>query len=212
MVLLRAAAASLVLVLACSRTAVVNALNFGVIGTGCIGLEHIRNINLLPDSRVTAVADTSTTSLGWARDTLAELGDLDGVVFHDSYLPLLEPDAGLDALVIATPNFHHIEVLRDVAARAPEMNLLVEKPLCTTLADLAEARQLARGALRGLFWVGMEYRYIPSIGRLIREADAGTIGNLRMLAIREHRFPFLVKVRAGGACAGLSHERTPRSP
>jgi hypothetical protein len=45
-----------------------------------------------------------------------------------------------------------------------------------------------------VIWVGMEYRFIPSIARLIQEADEGKIGDPRMLAIREHRFPFLRKV------------------
>jgi predicted dehydrogenase len=40
----------------------------------------------------------------------------------------------------------------------------------------------------------MEYRYMPAIARLIQEVDAGRVGNLRMLSIREHRFPFLDKV------------------
>ena len=44
------------------------------------------------------------------------------------------------------------------------------------------------------FWVGMEYRYIRSIKRLIEEVDKGTVGNLHMVSIREHRFPFLKKV------------------
>jgi len=42
--------------------------------------------------------------------------------------------------------------------------------------------------------VGMEYRYMAPVGRLIDEVRAGTVGRLRMLAIREHRFPFLPKV------------------
>jgi predicted dehydrogenase len=45
-----------------------------------------------------------------------------------------------------------------------------------------------------VIWVGMEYRFIPSIARLIQETDEGKIGEPRMLAIREHRFPFLRKV------------------
>ena len=35
---------------------------------------------------------------------------------------------------------------------------------------------------------------MPPVARLIEEVRAGTIGRLRMLAIREHRFPFLRKV------------------
>eukprot|EP00965_Chrysotila_dentata_P189061 6173113-Pleurochrysis_carterae.AAC.3 len=37
-------------------------------------------------------------------------------------------------------------------------------------------------------------RYLPPIARLISEAHGGSIGELRMLSIREHRFPFLRKV------------------
>ncbi len=35
---------------------------------------------------------------------------------------------------------------------------------------------------------------MPAIARLIEEVHSGTVGQLRMLAIREHRFPFLEKV------------------
>jgi len=40
----------------------------------------------------------------------------------------------------------------------------------------------------------MEYRYIPTIARLIRESEEGVIGEPKLLTIREHRFPFLRKV------------------
>jgi predicted dehydrogenase len=40
----------------------------------------------------------------------------------------------------------------------------------------------------------MEYRYMPPVARLLEELRRGAIGRLRMLAIREHRFPFLPKV------------------
>jgi predicted dehydrogenase len=40
----------------------------------------------------------------------------------------------------------------------------------------------------------MEYRYMPPVAELIDEVRKGTTGMLRMLSIREHRFPFLPKV------------------
>mmetsp|Transcript_48060 Transcript_48060/g.134260 ORF Transcript_48060/g.134260 Transcript_48060/m.134260 type:complete len:333 (+) Transcript_48060:1169-2167(+) len=45
-----------------------------------------------------------------------------------------------------------------------------------------------------IFWVGMEYRYMPPIARLLEHVDNGEIGKLHMVHIREHRFPFLLKV------------------
>jgi predicted dehydrogenase len=46
-----------------------------------------------------------------------------------------------------------------------------------------------------LLWVAMEYRYMPPVARFIAEADRAT-GGIRMLTIREHRYPFLDKVGA----------------
>ena len=39
----------------------------------------------------------------------------------------------------------------------------------------------------------MEYRFMPPVQRLLAGLGAGSAGRLRMIAIREHRFPFLVK-------------------
>lgn len=36
---------------------------------------------------------------------------------------------------------------------------------------------------------------MPPVARLIKEVKGETVGAVKMVAIREHRFPFLVKVR-----------------
>ncbi|KAJ7569755.1 hypothetical protein O6H91_01G092300 [Diphasiastrum complanatum] len=45
-----------------------------------------------------------------------------------------------------------------------------------------------------LLQVGLEYRYMPPIAKLVQQVRAGVLGSVKMVAIREHRFPFLVKV------------------
>lgn len=45
-----------------------------------------------------------------------------------------------------------------------------------------------------LIQVGLEYRYMPPVAKLIEIVKGGSIGLVKMVAIREHRFPFLVKV------------------
>ena len=55
------------------------------------------------------------------------------------------------------------------------------------LSAIAEGR-------KAVAWVGLEYRYMPPVSRLIDEVRSGRLGKLRMLSIREHRFPFLEKV------------------
>jgi predicted dehydrogenase len=160
-------------------------LRYGIVGSGMMGVEHMLNLKLFPDVRVTRVADPSPQSREWARGVLG--GE---VPLHDDACAVLEAD-DVDAVVIATPNHTHAAVLRD--AFRTDKHILVEKPLCTTLAD---CREVAAAAARhpAVFWVGMEYRYMPPVGRLVEEVRRGTIGRLRMLAIREHRFPFLPKV------------------
>ena len=159
-------------------------LRYGVIGTGMMGREHVANIWHLPGARVTALADPHPASL----EAAAELAPA-AVRFSD-HRDLV--DAGLcDALVIATPNMTHAAVLDDVVGT--DLHVLVEKPLCTTVADCRRVLEAADGH-RGLVWVGLEYRYMAPFARLIEEVQAGTAGRVRMASLREHRFPFLEKV------------------
>ena len=160
------------------------AFRYGVIGTGMMGIEHIGNINHIEGAVVAAYADSHPDS----RAAAATMTD--GATPFDDYRDLLSSDL-VDAVVIATPNHTHIEVLE--AALATDLHVLVEKPLCTTVADCRRVVDMAADR-RAVTWVGLEYRYMPPVARLIREVRDGTVGDLRMVAIREHRFPFLHKV------------------
>jgi len=164
-------------------------IRYGVIGTGMMGVEHIENIMALDDAEVTAIADPHHSSLD--RAALALGVDADVARFTDAESLL---DSGLcDAVVIASPNHTHHDVLQ--AALARPVHVLIEKPLCTTLADCrAVVDAAADGGADRVVWMGLEYRYMPPTLRLMKELEAGTVGNVRMVAIREHRFPFLDKV------------------
>lgn len=160
-------------------------LKIGVIGAGMMGQEHIQNFNLLDGAIVTALADTDGGMLQSSKDLCDTTPDC-----TDDYQKLLADDS-IDALVIATPNFHHISVLRDALSAGKP--ILCEKPLCTTLADTTEVMQhVARHNLT--FQVGMEYRFKPALADMIARVDRGDVGKVHMLSIREHRFPFLPKV------------------
>jgi predicted dehydrogenase len=161
-------------------------IRYGLIGTGMMGLEHQRNIYGMPDGEVVAIADPHEESRQWAHFTA------DGRALHTfaDYRDLLSADI-CDIYVISTPNMTHRDVVVDVMATGKA--ILVEKPLCTTIEDATEIRDLARH-YPGLVWVGLEYRYMPPVARAIELAHSVSIGELKMLAIREHRHPFLVKV------------------
>lgn len=159
-------------------------MNYGVIGCGMMGQEHLRNIALLPGTKVAAIFEPDAQM----RMRAAALAP--GAAVVDDIETLLGIDA-IDCLLIASPNYLHVEQLERIAALRP-LPVLVEKPLFTAPE---EAPRLAR--LRAVYpapiWVAMEYRYMPPVARLIAEAQAAT-GGIRMLTIREHRFPFLKKV------------------
>ncbi|MGL4729530.1 MAG: Gfo/Idh/MocA family protein [Bosea sp. (in: a-proteobacteria)] len=163
-----------------------NTVRYGLIGAGMMGREHIRNLALIPGARVTAVSDPDAEQ----RALSAAAGG--GAAAFDDHRKLL--DSGLvDAIVIASPNDTHMAILGDIFAAKQAFPILVEKPVCTTLND-CDALAKAGSAHKAPIWVAMEYRYMPPVAELIREVRAGTVGALKMFAIREHRFPFLHKV------------------
>ena len=160
-------------------------IRYGIIGTGMMGIEHILNIRALDDTEVVAIADTDEGSRAAGLDTAGE-----GCQVYDDYKDLLADDA-VDAVVVVTPNFTHVDVMRDIFASGK--HVICEKPLCTTATDCQTLIELADG-YDGVVWVGLEYRYMPAVRALIEEVRAGYVGDVKMVAIREHRFPFLVKV------------------
>lgn len=161
-------------------------LRFGIIGTGMMGVEHIMNLRLMPEVEITAIADPTPTSIEWAKSAL---GGQDVKVFSDAQD--LVRSGAVDAVVIASPNHTHRQVLDAVFDTG--IHVLCEKPLCSDPEDAAKiAARAAKHA--GVFWVGMEYRFMPPATRFVADVHAGRVGRLVMLAMREHRFPFLHKV------------------
>ncbi len=153
-----------------------------------MGCEHIRNILEIPNSVVTAIADPDEESRRFGAFACSASGD-SPIVFED-YRELLRSDQ-VDAVVIATPNFTHIDVMRDIFET--DLHVLLEKPMCTTLKDCEEILGRAESHA-GVVWIGLEYRYMAPITALLDELRAGAVGDLKMFSIREHRHPFLPKV------------------
>ncbi|MFM7126559.1 MAG: Gfo/Idh/MocA family oxidoreductase, partial [Actinomycetota bacterium] len=85
-------------------------LRLGIIGTGMMGCEHIRNVMALDGAEVTAISDPHRPSLDVALLTLV---DHAAPRIHSDHRELL--DAGdLDGVIVASPNHTHVDVLRDV--------------------------------------------------------------------------------------------------
>ncbi|MEO0682743.1 MAG: Gfo/Idh/MocA family oxidoreductase [Pseudomonadota bacterium] len=156
-------------------------IRYGLIGAGMMGQEHLRNLALIEGAQAAALADPddgmrrAAAALAPGAATFAEAGDL--------------LSAGLcDALIVAAPNDLHLPLM--LQATQAGLPILCEKPLGLTAAECARIEAAATAPV----WVAMEYRYMAPVARLLELSRRGEAGRLRMLSIREHRFPFLDKV------------------
>lgn len=77
-------------------------VRYGIVGTGLMAREHIRNLVITPGALVTALADPMESSIALARETLGEAAA--GVATFDDGAALAR--SGLvDAVIVASPNY-----------------------------------------------------------------------------------------------------------
>lgn len=159
-------------------------VSYGIIGCGMMGQEHLRNIALLPNTNVGAIFEPN-------KQMQAEIANFaPKAKFVDSIEQLLNIE-NIDCLLIASPNFIHLEQLEEIAQRRA-LPILVEKPLFTNIEDLKRIEVFEKNYPAPV-WVAMEYRYMPPIAAFLNQAQSAT-GGIKMMTVREHRFPFLEKV------------------
>ncbi|GAB5390203.1 MAG: hypothetical protein Alpg2KO_31710 [Alphaproteobacteria bacterium] len=159
-------------------------LNYGLIGSGMMGQEHIRNIALLKDAKVVAAYEPDADMQAETRKLVPDIG------FAQTLDDLIRDDR-VNCLLIASPNHMHMAQVERIAEIRP-LPLLVEKPLFTDVADAARIKGL-HSRYPAPIWVAMEYRYMPPVAAFLDQLEDVTGGPI-MLTIREHRFPFLEKV------------------
>ncbi len=159
-------------------------VNYGLVGCGMMGREHIKNILLLPNSKISGIYEPNQNMRELAKALVSDIN------FFESIKDLVTK-ARLDCLVIATPNFRHIEDLYEIK-KFLEIPILLEKPAVTKILDIQRLLAFER-EYQAPIWIAMEYRYMPVLKEFIAKAYQFT-GGIEMLTVREHRFPFLQKV------------------
>ena len=165
---------------------------FNVIGAGLNGREHLRVTLMEGRASIHGIYDNNPGSIAQARKEHAHLTGRGDLVVYDT-LEAACNDPAVDGLVIATPNFSHIDMIR-VAAKSGK-HILLEKPMTTTIADAYEITQLAAG-YPAVFQIGLQYRYKSMYSEAIHEAlQRKAIGQIKLISIMEHRLPFLDKVK-----------------
>lgn len=164
---------------------------FNVIGTGMIGMEHIRITLLEGRGTVHGFYDSSPRS---AKAGYAEFKRLRSEEECKLYNSLEEAcnDPKADALIICTPNYTHLSVL-ETAVKSGKP-ILLEKPMATSLPDAYRILKIGR-EYSSLLQVGLQYRYKAIYQEAIASAKVqAALGNIKTIFLQEHRPPFLDKV------------------
>ena len=159
-------------------------INYGMIGCGMMGHEHLQNIALLEGTNVSVIFEPNPDM------ALSASRRVPSAMLAASFEDLLD-FPNLDCLVITSPNYCHLEQMLRIAQKRP-LPLLVEKPLFTSPEDQTGILEFIKTYPLPV-WVAMEYRYMPPVKAFTEKVDSVT-GGVKMLTIREHRFPFLNKI------------------
>ena len=151
-----------------------------------MGREHIGNLSALPGTNVVALVDPSAESLELAASLCGpetrRFAELESALTHTEG----------DVVVISSPNFTH----EDLALQAIDSgsHVLIEKPLATSVEGCLRIERAASSRAEQVVAVGLEYRFMGPTMWLLDRVAQKDLGDVRMVTIVEHRFPFLDKV------------------
>jgi len=155
-------------------------LQVGVIGAGLMGTTHVRTLTTtVAGAQVAAIADA-------VPEAGRRLGDEAGVETTYTDPHALIEDAGVDAVIVASPGDTHEElVLACLEAGKP---VLCEKPLATTVSSAQRLLETEAAVGRRLIQLGFMRRFDPGYQVLKARLDAGDAGE-PVIAYSTHRNP-----------------------
>ncbi len=142
-------------------------LRFGVIGWGYWGPKIARNLDSLPHSMITMVADTDVHRLASLRVNPS------GV--KTTTLPEDVFRSDVDGVIIATPVRTHYQLAKEALLHGK--HVLVEKPLTANVTEAEELVALAEEQQRVLM-VGHTFEYNPAVNELRKLVQNGDLGKI----------------------------------
>src|ERR1700685_3037227 len=154
-----------------------NKVRIAIIGAGAVSdYHHVPGIRIDPRAELVAVCDPNEELL--AR-RLREWGSLRATTSYQE----IAADAGVDAVIIATPNDTHRPIA--LACIAAGKHVMCEKPLGLAFAEAKEMFHAARDRnVRHM--TAFTYRFAPSMRYLKHLVDSGALGTPRHF--RSQRF------------------------
>lgn len=173
-----------------------NKIKIAVVGLGKMGLSHFAMVNAHPRA-VTVACDGSK----FLSDVLSKNIS---TTFYKDYDKMLD-EAGLDAVLIATPSRLHAPMVRAALDRG--IHVFCEKPFCLDWQDSEALTALA--AEKGLIaQVGYHYRYVGAFQEMKRILDTGALGTITHVmaeaygpvVLRPKRTTWRTDKAEGGGC------------
>ena len=173
-------------------TATSNAVRVGLVGASQRASAYFANVpsDIETDIRLTSLADPDPGR----REAFA---DLVGAApqFLDDGISMLR-DHDLDAAVVATPNDQHAPYAVEAMHRG--LPLLLEKPVATTLEDLAALWHAEQARPAGRTVVGFVLRYTPFYERVREIVRSGRLGEVLAVQADENLGTGLTMVQYQG--------------
>lgn len=170
-------------------------INIGIVGTGLIGIEHIKAIEDIDDLRLCALCDIN-------EEAVKALSEEYSVPYFTDYKKMPE-NVEMDAVIINLPHFLHCE--STVFFLEKGYHVLIEKPMANTVAECDKMLEAAKKSGKKLA-VGHVQRFFEANRRVKEIIDSGRLGKPCMFSENrtiEYFSPsrpkwFLDKEKAGG--------------
>lgn len=160
-----------------ASTAANSKVNLALVGCGGQGCSDLRS--LLPCGvNVVALCDPDSAQIEKARAHAQQPGgdSIKSAKAVEDYRKLLDASAGLDAVVIGTPDHWHAPLCK--AFIKAGKHVFCEKPLTHSVAEARELRVLARGS-KVVTQMGNQGSESASLRRCTEIIKAGALGQIR---------------------------------
>lgn len=165
-------------------------VKLGVIGTGFIGEIHLQGLLQIPQVESISLCENNPVRL-------KEVGEKYNISSLYTDANEMFAAQSLDGVIVATPDeFHRLPVEQAAAAG---VNILVEKPIATTIHD-AEAIMSAVEKANVKLQIGFTLRYSPIFQRFHQRKETGWFGDLTM-GFTRRACPVWEAKRLNGRCS-----------
>lgn len=166
-------------------------VRLAIVGAGAMGAEHIQTAYSTGGGEIVGIVDHNPGSIDYAMKFIPESRRKQVKIYASLQEACLDHE--VEALIVATPNYTHADVIRE--ALPYRKHILLEKPMAHTEAAAREIYDAIQGYDK-VFYVGFEYRDKPLYREVIYEVNhRHSLGEVKMINIMENRRAFLEKWR-----------------